>query len=114
MKQCLFTADAFYNCDHNPTSSTTHDSFHGTNISMFQVPSAGMPGIERAAAPLYHCEPQTFIIPVMPLPEAYTYVTTAILLNKGLQFTPSVIPVRPHDVVIPGAIAEYEEWLVHV
>ena len=50
----------------------------------------------------------------MPLPEAYKYVPPAILRNKELQFAPSVIPVRPHKVAIPGAIAEEEEWLAHM
>ena len=114
MKQGLFTVGALDNCDHNPTSSTAHDSFHGTSISLFQFPSADMPGIERAVVSLDHREPQTGRRRVMPLPEAYKDVPPAILRNKELQFAPSVIPVRPHEVAIPGAIAEEEEWLAHV
>ena len=114
MKQGLFTVGALDNCDHNPTSSTAHDSFHGTSISLFQFPSADMPGIERAVVSLDHREPQTGRRRVMPLPEAYKDVPPAILRNKELQFAPSVIPVRPHEVAIPGVIAEEEEWLAHV
>lgn len=36
----LFTTSAFDNIDHNPSSTTARDSFHGTGISMFQHASA--------------------------------------------------------------------------
>ena len=39
MKLGLFTVGALDNCDHNPTSATAHDSFHGTSISLFQFPT---------------------------------------------------------------------------
>lgn len=39
----LFTTAAVDNIDHNPTSTTAHDSFHGTGISLFQHPSAENP-----------------------------------------------------------------------
>ena len=109
MKQGLFTVGALDNCDHNTTSSTAHDSFHGTSISVFQFPSADMPGIERADVSPDQREPQKGRIRVMPLPVAYKDVPTAILRNKELQFAPSVSPVRPPEVAIPGAIAEEHE-----
>ena len=68
-----------------------------------------MPWIERAEVSLDHREPQTGRRRVMPLPEAYKDVPPVILRNKELQFAPSVIPVRPHEVAIPGAIAEEDE-----
>ncbi len=34
----LFTVGALDNCDHNPSSTTSHDSFHDTTISLFQFP----------------------------------------------------------------------------
>ena len=106
MKQGIFTVGALDNCDHNPTSSTAHDSFHGTSISsLFQFPSADMTGTERAMVSLDHHEPQTGRRQVMPLPDAYKDVRPAILRNKELQFAPSVIPVRPYEIAIPGAIA---------
>ena len=40
----LFTTAAVDNIDHNPTSRTAQDSFHGTGISLFQHPSAENPG----------------------------------------------------------------------
>ena len=44
----LFTTAAVDNIDHNPTSTTAQDSFHGTGISLFQHPSAENPGTARA------------------------------------------------------------------
>ena len=44
----LFTTSAIDNIDHNPSSTTAKDSFHGTGISLFQHPSPDTPGRERA------------------------------------------------------------------
>ena len=38
LKAKLFTTAAIDNLDHNPTSTTAQDSFHGTGISIFQHP----------------------------------------------------------------------------
>ena len=35
----VFTTSAYDNLDHNPTATTSTESFHGTDISMFQHPS---------------------------------------------------------------------------
>ena len=40
----LFTTAAVDNIDHNPSSTTAHDSFHGTGISMFQHTTAEVHG----------------------------------------------------------------------
>ncbi len=39
LRHDLFTAGAFDNLDHNPSSTTAKDSFHGTGISLFQFPT---------------------------------------------------------------------------
>lgn len=44
----LLTTAAVDNIDHNPSSTTSKDSFHGTGISLFQHPSAVTPGTEEA------------------------------------------------------------------
>ena len=38
LKGGLFTTAAVDNTDHNPSSTSSHDSFHGTGISLFQHP----------------------------------------------------------------------------
>ena len=45
---CLFTLAAIDNIDHNPSSTTAPDSFHGTSISLFQQPSGSNPGVTRS------------------------------------------------------------------
>ena len=40
----VFTYCALDNLDHNPSSTTATDSFHGTGISLFQFPSSSSPG----------------------------------------------------------------------
>ena len=43
----LFTTAAVDNIDHNPSSTSAHDSFHGTAISLVQHQTAEEPGNER-------------------------------------------------------------------
>ena len=39
LKGGIFTTAAVDNIDHNPCSTSSHDSFHGTGISLFQHPT---------------------------------------------------------------------------
>lgn len=43
----LFTTAAVDNIDHNPSSTSSHDSFHGTGISLFQHADNNFSGILR-------------------------------------------------------------------
>ena len=43
----VFTTSAIDNIDHNPSSTTTSDPFHGTAISLVQHPTATIKGTER-------------------------------------------------------------------
>ena len=43
----IFPTAAVDNTDHNPSSTTSKDSFHGTAISLFQHPSFASEGIDR-------------------------------------------------------------------
>ena len=47
LKKGIFTIGALDNIDHNPTSTTAASSFHGTGISVFQLPTENNPGEER-------------------------------------------------------------------
>ena len=50
LRKELFTSGALADLDHNLTSSTATDSFHGTGISIFQFPTksnASQDGISR-------------------------------------------------------------------
>ena len=43
----VFTTSAVDNIDHNPSSTTAHDSFHGTGISLIQHPDYDNQGTDR-------------------------------------------------------------------
>lgn len=43
----IFTTAAVYNIDHNPSSTTAYDSFHGTGISLLQHPDHDSQGTDR-------------------------------------------------------------------
>ena len=70
LRHGLFTVSAVANIDHNPSSTTSKESFHGTAISMFQSRSATNTGKEREIPELDSC------FKAMKLPDEYT-----ILLN---------------------------------
>ena len=47
LRKGLFTVGALDNLDHNPSSTTSVNSFHGTGISLFQFPTRNDPGESR-------------------------------------------------------------------
>ena len=47
LRKKLFTNAAIDNLDHNTSSTTAEDSFHGTGISIFQHPRCESSGVER-------------------------------------------------------------------
>ena len=47
LRSGLFTTAAVNNIDHNPSSTTSHDSFHGTAISLAQHPTTENKGESR-------------------------------------------------------------------
>ena len=50
LKGGLFTNAAVDNIDHNPSSTSAHDSFHGTGISLFHHPDDAFTGVQRNVA----------------------------------------------------------------
>ena len=50
LKGGLFTTAAVDNIDHNSSSTSAHDSFHGTGISLFQHQDNDFIGIDRGVA----------------------------------------------------------------
>jgi len=47
LRKGLFTVGVLDNLDHNPSSTTSVTSFHGTAISLLQLPSEDKPGTIR-------------------------------------------------------------------
>lgn len=71
MKKGVFTTSAVDNIDHNPSSSTSSSSFHGTSISLFQhAPSSG---ISQDKIEIINTHKRT----ISKLPDSYTNVKPA-------------------------------------
>lgn len=51
LKKSVFTTSALDNIDHNPSSTTSEGSFHGTGISLFQHITKDNPGLEQDRRP---------------------------------------------------------------
>ena len=80
----VFTCGAVDNIDHNPSSVTAHDSFHGTAISLRQFPTSEIPGVKRTKVQR-DIERKSKI---SPLPLSYSLVP-----SKSATFDP-VVPTR--------------------
>ena len=72
----LFTTAAVDNIDHNPSSTTATDSFHGTGISMFQHQTAENEGQSRDVVVI---ETSSSSKAINTLQESYTTVPPLIL-----------------------------------
>jgi len=84
LRKDLFTAAAIDNIDHNRTSNTAGQSFHGTDISMFRNRTSQSDGTKRERQP----EGTSQSSRKYSLPEYYTNVTPASLVTNNQSFSP--------------------------
>jgi len=77
LKSGLFTTAAVDNIDHNPSSTSAQDSFHGTGISLFQHQSSEVRGVQRSRVAV--SEDITSTATTAHLPESYTTVPPVFL-----------------------------------
>ncbi|KAH3846278.1 hypothetical protein DPMN_088577 [Dreissena polymorpha] len=106
----LFTTAAVDNIDHNPSSTTSMDSFHGTSISIMQHPKLGFEG-----APRFNPVIDERLIAgkkITALPDRYTNVSPTIIAQKEQIVPPIVGPAVRSEVpeIDPLIVKEYE-WL---
>ena len=106
----LFTTAAVDNIDHNPSSTTSMDSFHGTSISIMQHPKLGFEG-----APRFNPVIDERLIAgkkITALPDRYTNVPSTIIAQKEQIVPPIVGPAVRSEVpeIDPLIVKEYE-WL---
>ena len=107
----VFSSAAVDNLDHNPTSATATDSFHGTGISIIQHLSHESEGRDRGVLVI---DPTTSSSArsVAPLPSKYMNVPPAAL--KGKEFTAPTVncPVTPANLQTIAEAKKGElEWL---
>ena len=96
---------ALDNLDHNPTSTTSVNSFHGIGISLFQFPTKDNPGESR---------PPVTIPPSghkHSLPYCYACVPAIALATSAVAIPSSVDPdTEPPQACLDEAIAEEAGW----
>lgn len=107
LRKGLVTSAAMDNFDHNPSSTTAKHSIHGTGISLFQQPTAELPGTPQEI-PHDSESRQDYSV----LPEDYTRVRPLNLENKHPPVPPSGLPQSPSDFsVFRQAIQKEKQWL---
>ena len=84
LKIGLFTTSAIDNIDHNPSSTSAHDSFHGTGISIFQHPDDSSTGVDQNVAANLGNTPRDSKRKLAHLPDTYTNVLPIAKLRQVL------------------------------
>ena len=97
------------NIDHNPTSTTAQDSFHGTGISLFQHLSAENPGTIRTSIDISHAVSSSKS--VCKLPEAYTEVAPIIAPAKHPQVSATTVNIQPDGGTFNSSFKNEVKWL---
>ena len=111
LRKDIFTTAAVDNIDHNPSSTTTHYSFHGTTISLVQYPTTSKKDSDRDIPVLNETgESQRRI---RQLSESYTNVPPAFLQVKEPLVPPVSWPLKP-SLTTPHSIKEEYKWLNHL
>ena len=113
MKKSLFTAGMIDNIDHNPSSTTASDSFHGTSISLIQHRASEDEG-EEQQRPLTGDEPNNGNRSIPLLPPEYTTVLPVPDPNKEQFVPPSPGHHRPNITPDVRNHDRQYAWLKHV
>ena len=79
LKVGLFTNAAVDNIDHNPSSTSAHDAFHGTALSLFQHPNKDNGGVPQHVAT--HID-AAIKGPIACLPETYTSIPPVTFVRQ--------------------------------
>ena len=108
LRKGLLTIGVADNIDHNPSSTTAKDSFHGTGISQFQFPTAQNPGVKQE----YSFVHSTTRSQNYPLPDKY-----AIVPQVGFDVNSVEVPATQTNVTVENkeelqtAISEEKQWI---
>ena len=106
----LFTSAAVDNIDHNPSSTTSKESFHGTGISLFQYPAHSGDGVLRHVEN-ERCNTSSKSLSI--LPQFYTEVPVVTSSIKSLLVPPSTI-VSLTRSSFQQHIDQEHLWLDHI
>lgn len=108
----VFTTAAVDNIDHNPSSTTATDSFHGTSISVMQHPTVGAQGIPQEVPVLNENVPKRKKISAIPA--CYMNIPPSALTKKDPFVPPTTGQTTPEATTLSNALAKEYEWLEHV
>lgn len=105
LRKGLFTVGALDNLDHNPSSTTAKDSFHGTGISLFQSPTRSKMGTLQDIISLNDSTRMKKYL----LPDHFTIVPAVTLKKEKVEVNES-----PNSVeVVKGHLDGAKTWLEH-
>ena len=96
LKNDIFTTAAVDNIDHNPSSTTAKDSFHGTSLSLFQHPTLENQETDRPA--VSYVERPVIKKTMTPFPDFYVSIPPVVLRNAE--------PEIPQQKQIPNSSTE--------
>jgi len=102
LRDKLFTTGNLDNIDHNPSSTSSLDSFHGTAISITQHVTNDNPGVFRVLQKIPENRDQPKSKSIKSLPKSYTNVPPISLLGN-------IIPTVTDDLAIPIHVAMNED-----
>jgi hypothetical protein len=108
LKGGVFTTSAFDNIDHNPSSTTSKGSFHGTGISLFQHPMSNNEGTERQYTTDYN---QVTTRELLSLPESFTSVPPLILKQKDPPVPQTPVSLKVDEQVYKASLTDEYRWV---
>ena len=83
LRDGIFTTAAIDNIDHNPSSTSSHDSFHGTAVSLVQHPTTEKPGTDRATV-VFDASKSSKSKKIASLPSYYSEVPPLTLPSSDI------------------------------
>lgn len=115
LRKNLFTVGAYDNIDHNPSSTTSKSSFHGTSISIFQMTTSGNFGENRILRTSF-ADVNHHLRTVPELPDDFAVVKTTVLQNNQPSITPCDVETYTKMVSVKEnthktSLYNEEEWL---
>ena len=113
LRKSLFTTGCVDNIDHDPSSRTAKDSFHGTAISVTQHPTANCQGVERERVVIDPDTPKSRVI--SSLPESYSNITPFQCDTKRDLFAPKGQGnCKPNCRLTDQSMQDEYQWLSKV
>ena len=111
LRKGLFTTCAVDNLDHNPSSTTSKSSFHGTGMSFFQHPGADSEGEVRILPQIQKSGTKSKKVPC--LPDYYTNVPPASF-GQSNPVPLSEESVGHNQLMLPKQLSLEYQWLKKV